>query len=305
MKNKLHMIISAVVVIIISIPFINLNYVYGFTVNNKNIVYADNIIKKQGKPLYIGFIPHSSGVKMVRKWQPLVEYLSKKLGTKVESVFKSSYRDVISALSDGSMDICLTGAFVYILAKQEIDIKPVARRIINNSSMYRSIIIVRKDSKIDSFKDLKNKRFAFTDKISTTGYFLPVAMMRQRGIFEPEQYFSEVIFTGNHDSALLSVYMKSVEAGAVSIDFLKRGEKSRIKELKIIWESALVPLGPFVVSPDMDRKKRIKIKEIFLNIGKTAETLQLTKHLKINGFIKAEDKDYDILRKDAGINGYF
>jgi len=304
MTNKSILLISAVFVIIISIPFINLNYIYDSTVNNKNIVFADNISKKQEKPLYIGFIPHSSGVKMVRKWQPLVEYLSRELGTKVEAVFKSSYRDVVAALSDGSMDICLTGAFVYIMAKQEIDIKPVARRVINKSSMYRSIIVARKNSKIDSFDDLKNKRFAFTDKISTTGYFLPVAMMRERGIFEPEQYFSEIIFTGNHDSALLSVYMKSVEAGALSIDFW-RIENPKIKELKILWQSPLVPLGPFVVRPGMDSTRRIKIEEAFLNIGKTSDTLQLTKHLKINRFIKAKDKDYDILRGVAGINGYF
>lgn len=163
---------------------------------------------------------------------------------------------------------------------------------------------MRKNSKIDSFDDLKNKRFAFTDRISTTGYFLPVAMMRERGIFEPEQYFSEIIFTGNHDSALLSVYMKSVEAGAVSIDFW-RIENPKIKELKILWQSPLVPLGPFVVRPGMDSTKRIKIEEAFLNIGKTADTLQLTKHLQINRFIKAKDKDYDILRGVAGINGYF
>ena len=299
MINKSILLISAIIVIIIS------NYICGFTVNNKNIVYADNISKKQEKPLYIGFIPHSSGVKMVRKWQPLAEYLSRELGIEVEAVFKSSYRDVVAALSDGSMDICLTGAFVYIMAKQEIDIKPVARRIINGSSMYSSIIIVRKDSKIDFFKDLRNKRFAFTDKMSTTGYFLPVAMMRQRGIFEPEQYFSEVIFTGNHDSALLSVYMKSVEAGAVSIDYWRLENPKVKKKLKILWQSALVPLGPFVVRPGMETAKRIKIKKAFLNIGKTADTLQLTKHLKINGFIEAKDKDYDILREVAGINGYF
>ena len=293
MVNKSILFISAIIIIVI--PLINSNYICGFTVNNKNIAYADNISRKQEKFLSIGFIPHSSGVKMVRKWQPLVEYLSRELGTKVEAVFKSRYRDIVTALSDGSMDICLTGAFVYILAKQEIDIKPVAKRIINKSSMYSSIIIVRKDSNIDSFEGLRNKRFAFTDKISTTGYFLPVAMMRQRGIFEPEQYFSEIIFTGNHDSALLSVYMKSVEGGAVSIDFW-RGENPKIKELKILWQSAPVPLGPFVVRPGMDRAKRIRIKDAFLNIGKTADTLQLAKHLKINGFIEAEDKDYDILR---------
>ncbi len=34
----------------------------------------------QQKPLYIGFIPQGNAVFMVRKWQPLADYLSKELG---------------------------------------------------------------------------------------------------------------------------------------------------------------------------------------------------------------------------------
>lgn len=250
----------------------------------------------QQKPLYIGFIPQGNAVFMVRKWQPLADYLSKELGMSVEMVFRSSYREIITALSKGEMDICLTGAFMYILTRDAADIRPLVRRKKFGSSSYNSLIIVRKDSKLHTFKDLKNKTFAFTDKESTTGYLLPVAMMRQKGISDPEKYFSEIIYTGNHDSVLLAVYNRSVDAAAMSITRW-RPENPKIQDLSIIWKSEPIFLGPFSVRGGLDGELVAGIKDAFLKIGRTPATRELSNHIQIEGFEEAADRDYDSVRK--------
>ena len=250
----------------------------------------------QQKPLYIGFIPQGNAVFMVKKWQPLADYLSKELGVPVEMVFRSSYREIITALSRGEMDICLTGAFMYVLTRNAADIRPLVRRKKFGSSSYYSVIIVRKDSKLQTFKDLKNKAFAFTDKESSTGYLLPVAMMRQKGISNPEKYFSEVIYTGNHDSVLLAVYNRSVDAAAMSITRW-RPENPKIQDLRIIWKSEPIFLGPFSVRGGMEDELVAGIKDAFLKIGRTAATQELSDHIQIEGFEEAADHDYDSIRK--------
>lgn len=128
----------------------------------------------QETPLHIGFIPQSNAVFMVKKWPPLADYLAKELQMPMEMVFRSSYREIIDALSNGEMDLCLTGAFMYVLTREATDIRPLVRRKKFGSSHYNSIIIVRKDSDLKTFDDLKGKSFAFTDKESTTGHLLPV-----------------------------------------------------------------------------------------------------------------------------------
>jgi len=252
--------------------------------------------KETTKPLYIGFIPNSNAVIMVRKWQPLADYLAKELDMPVELVFRSSYREVVTALSKGEMDVCLTGAFVYVLTRQETDIRPLVQRKKYGNYLYHSILVVRKDSGIRSLKDLLGKTFAFTDKESTTGYLLPVAMMRQKGISDPEEYFSEVIYTGNHDSALLAVYTRSAEGAAMATTYL-RSENPKMKELKIIWKSQPVPMGPFRVRKGLDKEFAERIKKAFLKIGKAPETRDLSEQIRIEGFKEARDSDYDVIRK--------
>ena len=248
------------------------------------------------RPLYLGFIPNSNAVIMVRRWQPLANYLANELDMPVELVFRSSYRAIITALTKGEIDVCLTGAFVYVLTRQETDIRPLVRRKKYGKYIYHSIVVVRKDSKINTIEDLQGKKFAFTDRESTTGYLLPVAMMKKRGIPDPEKYFSEVIFTGNHDSALLAVYTRSTDGAAVATTYY-RSENPKVKELKIIWKSQLVPMGPFSARGVLDKRLAERIKKAFLKIGKTPDTKALSDHIQIEGFKEANDSDYDIIRK--------
>jgi len=249
-----------------------------------------------GTSLNIGFIPQGNAVFMVKKWQPLADYLAKALQMPVEMLFRSSYREIINAFAKGEMDLCLTGAFMYVLTREAADIRPLVRRKKFGSSYYNSVIIVRKDSGLKTFNELKGRSFAFTDKESTTGYLLPTAMMRQRGITDPEAYFSEVIYAGNHDSVLLSVYTGNV-AGAAMATTRWRLENPNVKELRIIWKSDPIYLGPFSVRGGLDETLVAKIKDAFLKIGKTPETRQLAEYIQIEGFEEAHDSDYDSIRK--------
>jgi len=250
----------------------------------------------KGPALTIGFIPQGNAVFMAKKWQPLADYLAEALKRPVEMEFRSSYREIIDALVNGEMDLCLTGAFTYVLTREAADIRPLVRRKKFGSPYYHSVIIVRKDSGLKTFSDLAGKSFAFTDKESTTGYLLPVAMMRRKGIADPQSYFSEVIFAGNHDSALLSVYTGNVDGAALSTTRW-RPDNPIVAELRIIWKSDPVYLGPFSVRGGLDEKLITGIKDAFLKIGRTPETRKLADYIQVQGFEVAHDSDYDSIRR--------
>jgi len=298
MKKRGRLIVGILVAVLLTVAaylFFSPNNTIEISAPASGIVKVENT-KATQKPLYIGFIPQGNAVFMVKKWEPLADYLSKELDMPVETVFRSSYREIISAFSNGGMDICLTGAFMYVLTRQETDVRPLVRRKKFGTSSYHSLVIVRKDTGIRSIGDLRGKIFAFTDKESTTGYLLPIAMMRQRGILDLAKYFSEVIYTGNHDSVLLAVHTRSADGAAMS-STRWRPENPKVSDLRIIWKSEPILLGPFSVRGGLDRELTERIKEAFLKIGKTPETADLSAHIQIEGFEEAKDSDYDIIRK--------
>lgn len=47
---------------------------------------------------------------------------------------------------------------------------------------YKSEILVKKDSKIKSLKDLKGKKIALQDVTSTAGYTFPLAMLKTKQV---------------------------------------------------------------------------------------------------------------------------
>ena len=259
------------------------------------------ISTEQRKPLNMGFIPQGNAFLMVKRWQPLADYLSIELNQPVDIILRSSYREIIDALAKGELDICLTGAFVYVLTKKEADITPVARRKKFGTPYYHSLIVVRKDRNIHSLQDLKGKTFAFIDKNSTSGYLLPTMMMRKVGISDPNHFFSEVIFTQNHDSGVLAVQKKQIDGAAISSTRWLPND-SLVKDLKIIWKSKPILLGPFSVRSHLDEALIKKITGAFLKIGSSPETQHLAQLINVKAFERAFDKDYDYIREIS--NGF-
>ena len=298
MKKKGLFLVGTLIALLLAISaffYWNNDKAIKISVPGGRIIKAENT-KAEEKSLYIGFIPQGNAVFMVKKWQPLSDYLAKELNMPVEMVFRSSYREIITELSKGKMDVCLTGAYMYVLTREEADIRPLVRRKKFGTPLYHSIVVVRKDSGINTMEDLRKKIFAFTDKESTTGYLLPMSMMRKMGIHTVAQYFSEVIYTGNHDSVLLAVHSRNVDGAAMS-STRWRPENPLVKELKIIWKSEPILLGPFSVRGELDDALVTRIKKAFLKIGKTPDTIDLSKHIQIEGFEEAIDSDYDTIRK--------
>lgn len=253
---------------------------------------ADTVSARKGSPvLRIGLVPQDNAVKMVKKWQPLADYLSGELDRDVELEIKPDYRSVITGLANGKIDLGLLGSFAYVRAAEGKKIVPLVRRVIFGSANYHGVVVVHAGSTIHSFAELRGKRFAFTDRNSTTGYALPVRYMQQQGFGVPHRFFSEVIFTGNHDSALLAVYAGTADGAALSTTRLDP-QNLKLESLRIIWKSETLPLGPFVARKDLGDAMIGQLRQAFLLLGSTPSAKPLLKQFGVDGFVPARDRDY-------------
>jgi phosphonate transport system substrate-binding protein len=161
-------------------------------------------------------IPEEAASEQIRKFGPLVKYLERTLGTKVEFVPVSDYPAAVEALVNKQVDMVWFGGFTFVQAKLRSGDKivPIAQR--EEDTQFRSVFITQKTSGITKLEDLKGKQVSFGSASSTSGHLMPRSFLLAAGI-EPERDFKRVAFSGAHDATIASVVSGRVDAAALDI----------------------------------------------------------------------------------------
>ena len=230
--------------------------------------------------------------------QELLDELQKSLNMEIKPFVATDYSGVIEALRSGRLDIAFLGPFSYVLATTVADVEAFALlETQRQGATYRSVIIARKDHGIHSLKDLSGKTFAFVDPGSTSGFLFPKAGLIKAG-YDPNTYFSRVIFSGGHDASAIAVQNGKVDAAAVA-DALLETAYSRgmlnAEDVAVIWTSEPIPGAPMVYRRDLPETLKAKIREAFGQI----RDLPWGPKSTIKQWVPAKDADYDVIRETA------
>ncbi|AOY78148.1 phosphate/phosphite/phosphonate ABC transporter substrate-binding protein [Clostridium formicaceticum] len=250
----------------------------------------------------MGFVPMRDGDKLIESVEPLAEMLSEEIGIKVEAFTATNYVGVVEGLGSGQVDFGFMPPFAYVLANSESNAEVILTALNSSGeSSYRSQFLVRKDANINSFQDIKNKKVAFVDPSSTSGYLFPGAHLIGEGIDIEKDiaYF----YSGGHDKALQLLLNGDVDVATTFVDARQRYEKdfpNAMNETEILGYTKDIPNISVTLRGDMDAATQEKIKSALLNIAETEEGAKLLKELfNIYGFSEATDEDYDIIRETA------
>jgi phosphate/phosphite/phosphonate ABC transporter binding protein len=260
----------------------------------------------QAAELKFGFTPVLGPAEMQEEFQPLMDYMTQSIGTKVTLYIAKNYGDLKEQVEAGTVDIGSFSPFAYVDAFKGGKIKLIAQSILDHSAFYRGIIITKRDSGIKDLAALKGKRFAFVDPKSASGYVYPRAMLIEKG-FDPDKFFKETIYAGGHDRVITSVLEGKVEAGAIYDGALAiaKGNGLPTEDLIIIASTDPIPHDAIVVRSNLDDATTRKIQKALIDLEKTKEGQKAIANSKkkLTGHILAEDKTFDVVRRTANIAG--
>ena len=171
--------------------------------------------------LKVTTIPEEAATEQVRKFGPIVRYLERVLGMKVEFTPVNDYPAAVEALVNRQVDLVWFGGFTHVQAQIRSGGKviPIAQR--EEDSQFRSVFITQTDSGIKQLADLKGKTVSFGSASSTSGHLMPRSFLLQAGI-EPERDFKRVAYSGAHDATIASVISGRVDAAALDITVWRR-----------------------------------------------------------------------------------
>ena len=252
--------------------------------------------------LRVGAIPSEDAQKVRETYNPLVNYLEKKTGMKVELFVATDYSGVVEAMRSGKLDIAYFGPFSYILAVDKAGAEAFAVENRKGSgTTYRSIIVVNPEAGINSLEDLKGHSIAFVDPASTSGNLIPRSILMSKGI-NPEKDFKSIIYAGGHDADELAVKNRKVDAAADSdSNYNKMKEAGLIsdRDVKIIYTSDPIPNSPWAWRKDLPADLKATIKTAFLDVAR--EDAAVVAAQKLEGYEETNDANYDIIRSTAKI----
>ena len=265
--------------------------------------FATVIAAQTQKPLEFGvglFQPDKE--KNDATYQPLADFLAKKLGRAVRLRTVDTWEGLAKSLASGETDLALMGPWGYVLANHNAGAEVVSTILYQGKPEYFAIMVTHPKSGINSIDDLKGKTFAFGDKGSTSGYLIPSHEFFKRGI-EPDKFFSRVINT-KHQAIETQITRGELDAGA---DYNRNRdamiEQGLIKasDSKIFWTSAPLPNDAFAVSAALAKDKAFTAK-LAAALEETGAMLKSQPALLPNnytGFVSKDNKYYAPIRDAA------
>lgn len=235
----------------------------------------------------------------VKKYQPLMDYLSKKVGRPFEVRPVKSYDDILALMKSGEADLGVLGSIAGSEAMHNGRVTPVAQSEKGGVSTYKGYLIARKDGGAKKVEDLKGKTFDSNNGSASVGKFFPRKLLKDRK-FNFDTFFSRTSSSTKHDTVVYKVLDRQSDCGTVKDSVFEKLAKSdeRVKkELVILATSQSFPDGNVMFRKGAPAELVKATREALLGMNKVAEAKPALEAVGADRFIPAPVKEYERLGK--------
>ena len=246
-------------------------------------------------------IPDESPTELARKAAPLVKYLEKTLGMKVEFTPVTDYAAAVEALANKQVDLAWYGGFTFVQASIRSGGKAIPLVQREEDEKFRSVFITS-DPAIKTLADLKGKNVSFGSASSTSGHLMPRSFLLQAGI-DPDKDFKRVAFSGAHDATIAAVAAGKVEAGALNISVWEKfvaDKKVDTSKVRVFFTTPPYFDYNWTVHADMPVATREKLIQAFLALNSsTPEGKEILDLQRATRFVATKAENYKGIEQAA------
>jgi phosphonate transport system substrate-binding protein len=230
-------------------------------------------------------------------YSTLIKITEQLTGLNIETIKVTDYNAAVEAMRAGRAHIAWYGGKTYVKAAEIANAEAFAAGIRpgEKDAGYFTYFVVKSDSKIKTFNDIKGKTLSLNTIGSTSGDLIPQVELNKINLsIKNKNDFKNVFYAGSHDACLLSVLNNQADVcGMSSRNFEARLEDGTIKfeDVRVIHKSDRVPPPPLAYSKLIPLEDRIKIKKAVLDAHNHGEIG------KMSNYIEVKDSDYNVLRE--------
>ena len=241
-------------------------------------------LSAQQDVLTFGIVPQQAASKLARLWSPLLDYLNRQSGLKIHFATAKDIPTFERRLDAGDYDFAYMNPYHFTVFNRHPGYQAVARA---RDKKIKGIIVVRKDSPIESIQELNNMTLAFPAPAAFAASILPRSELTTRGLNIEPRYVS------SHDSVYLAVAKGIYPAGGGVIRTFKNAAPEIRDQLKVLWTSRGFTPHAIAAHPKTSVEAVSLVQSALVTMDQSEEGKALLKRLNIKGFEAGENSDWD------------
>lgn len=197
--------------------------------------------------LVLGFLPSQKADAILPDAKKMGEFLSQRMGRKVDVMVPTAYAPLIEGLRFGHVHAAFLDGGPGWIAHRRTGAEVILAEVKDGRTSYWAEAFVREGSPISSIDDVVGKRIAFTSRMGSSGFLMPIGSLINAGMIQPEgrelvhleealrKTFANTIEAGGYQQALLAILEDRADVAFGSHDaperFLSPADQTRIRRL--------------------------------------------------------------------------
>ncbi len=258
---------------------------------NEEKGYKPTTVPAQYQELIVGIHPYLNTQKTFLAYEPLIDYLEKNIPFvhfKLETSL--DYGDYERKLYAGHFDFALPNPLQTLQASKN-GYRIVAK--MKPDSVFRGVIIARKENHIRFVEQLRGQAISFPAKTALAATLMPKLFLYERGFNVDRDAFPR--YVGSQYSSIMNTYTKDTVAAATWPSPWKIWQKEnpeKAKDMEVVWETPPLVNNGFVVRSDLDQNLSDKVVALLCALDTTPEGKKLLENAGFDGFEHASDQTY-------------
>ena len=232
--------------------------------------------------------PQQSPTELTKRWTPVLQYLSDKSGLTLQLKTAKDIPTNQQNVMQGLCDIAFLSPNSYVEANRLSGYRAFAKEKGGKSV---ALIVARKEGAISSLSQLGGQTLAFPSNTAFMATILPYKHLEDEKILVKIQYVVSI------DSVYRSVAKGLFVAGGGEGRTFGALDVEIRDQLVILWQSDDLPPFPFSAHPRVSAASLSQLQKTMLAMGQDAQGPGLLKAINIKALDKADDADYNVLRK--------
>ena len=243
-----------------------------------------------GDHLVFGFLPIVSPERLVRRFAPLVEYLSQRLGIEVRMETAPDFAEFLRRTHEAKRyDLLFTAPHFYYLAQRRAGYRALVR--VDLPGM-QAVIVVPRDSPVQTVADLRGRRLATVDPLALATSLVRACLQREG--LDPDRDLT-LVATPSHNASLLSAYQGRTDAASLMLPLYRRAAPEVLEGMRIVATTETSRHMPVSVAPWLDDALVARIRAVLLGMADDEAGRTILGRLDWPGFAPAGPHDYDDL----------